>query len=302
MDGLRLGPRLHVAVDCGYGGVRSMAQQSILVVDDDAAVRRLLLAVLASPDRRIEEASDGREALERLESTPYDLVLTDVRMPGMDGLELLRRIRGASPRTRVIVMTGGSTPSSVVQSLRDQAFTYFSKPFSQEAVAHMISQALTAAACDDDIEVLSAKPAWISLRVRCRLGTAERLIQFLREMEVSLTAPQRDEVAMAFHELLANAIEHGGQCDSQKWLRLTYIRTSRAILYHIADPGEGFSMEELPHAAVSNPPGEPWQHVQEREQRGIRPGGFGILLARNLVDELIYNEKGNEVLLVKYLV
>jgi ActR/RegA family two-component response regulator len=205
---------------------------------------------LASPDRRIDAASSGREALGLLESTPYDLVLT-----------------------------GGSTPASVVQSLRDQAFTYFSKPFSQEAVAHMISQALTAAAWEDDIEVLSAQSEWISLRVRCRLGTAERLIQFLREMEVSLTAQQRDEVAMAFHELLVNAIEHGGQCDSEKRLRLTCIRTSRVILYHIADPGEGFSIEELPHVAVSNPAGEPWQHVHEREQRGVRdsagaePGG-----------------------------
>jgi anti-sigma regulatory factor (Ser/Thr protein kinase) len=120
-------------------------------------------------------------------------------------------------------------------------------------------------------------------------------------MGISLAAERRDEIAMAFHELLVNAIEHGGQCDPEKRLRLTYIRTSRAILYHIADPGAGFSIEELPHAAVSNPPGEPYQHVLEREQRGIRPGGFGILLARNLVDELIYNQKGNEVLLVKYL-
>jgi hypothetical protein len=76
-------------------------------------------------------------------------------------------------------------------------------------------------------------------------------------MEVSLMAEQRD---------------------SEKRLRLTYTRTSRAILYHIADPGEGFSIEELAHAAVSNPSGEPWQHVQEREQRGIRDSaGAGFL-------------------------
>jgi CheY-like chemotaxis protein/anti-sigma regulatory factor (Ser/Thr protein kinase) len=278
-----------------------MSLQSILVVDDEESVRRLLVSVLESPGRRIDTAADGAEALARVEATPYDLVLTDVRMPGMDGLELLRRIRHASPSTKVIVMTGDSTPSNVIQSLCDQAFTYFTKPFSRAAVSDMIAQALGDLSWEDDIEVLSARPEWITLQVRCRISAADRLIQFLRELEVGLPATERDHIAMAFRELLVNSIEHGGACDPEKVLRLDYIRTSRAILYHIADPGPGFSIEKLPHAAVSNPPGEPWQHVVEREQRGIRPGGFGILLARNLVDELLYNEKGNEVLLIKYL-
>ena len=60
-------------------------------------------------------------------------------------------------------------------------------------------------------------------------------------------------------------------------------------------------MEDIPHAAVGNPPDSPIAHVEHREAQGLRPGGFGILLTRNLVDELIYNEKGNEVILIKYL-
>ena len=67
------------------------------------------------------------------------------------------------------------------------------------------------------------------------------------------------------------------------------------------DPGPGFSFQKLEHAAVSNPETAPFEHSEVRERLGLRPGGFGILMTRQLVDELIYNEKGNEVLLIKYL-
>lgn len=73
------------------------------------------------------------------------------------------------------------------------------------------------------------------------------------------------------------------------------------LMYRISDPGVGFRPEELRHAAVENPPGEPFRHLAEREERGIRPGGFGLLMTRSLVDELIYNEAHNEVVFVKYL-
>ena len=72
------------------------------------------------------------------------------------------------------------------------------------------------------------------------------------------------------------------------------------LLYRIADPGPGFSMENLDHAAISHP-GNPIEHMEVRESKGLRPGGFGILMVRAKVDELIYNEKRNEVVFVKYL-
>jgi hypothetical protein len=83
---------------------------------------------------------------------------------------------------------------------------------------------------------------------------------------------------------------------------MSYIRTARCIVYYIHDPGEGFSMEKLQHAAIANAPGQPYRHLELREQMGIRPGGFGLLMTKNFADELIYSAKGNEVIFIKYLV
>jgi anti-sigma regulatory factor (Ser/Thr protein kinase) len=69
----------------------------------------------------------------------------------------------------------------------------------------------------------------------------------------------------------------------------------------VKDPGEGFSLEELRHAAINSPVDDLLRHVEVREAQSLRPGGFGLLLAKKLVDELIYNEKGNDVLLIKYI-
>ena len=72
-------------------------------------------------------------------------------------------------------------------------------------------------------------------------------------------------------------------------------------MYRIADPGPGFNIDELPHAAISYGPEAPIAHMQVRDEKGLRPGGFGLLTVRATVDELLYNEKRNEVVFVKYL-
>jgi anti-sigma regulatory factor (Ser/Thr protein kinase) len=123
----------------------------------------------------------------------------------------------------------------------------------------------------------------------------------LRELEMDLPAREREDIAMAFREILLNAIEHGGHLDPNKKVYVSYVRTRRSIVYYVRDPGAGFSLEALPHAAVGNNAGEPFSHVEVRSELGLRPGGFGILLTKQLADELVYNEKGNEVLLIKYL-
>ena len=278
-----------------------MSRHSLLLVDDDPAVHELIAAVLRRQEWRIDSAYDGLDGLDRVQDQPYDVVLTDVRMPGIDGLELLHRIREVRPEAKVMVMTAESTPANIVRAIREQAFAYFSKPFSPSSVADMLAQAVNTGHWQDDIEVLSATPQWISLRLRCKMETADRLMQFVREMEMDFPPHERDNIASAFRELLMNAIEHGGQSNPDKRVCVTYIRTTRAIIYLIQDPGKGFSFDSIAHAAVSNPPDEPARHLEIRAEQGVRPGGFGILLTRNLVDELIYSEKGNEVLFIKYL-
>lgn len=277
------------------------APKRILIVDDDPDVHQLLVAALAAKDREIENAYDGLDGLKRIEAARYDLVMTDVNMPGLDGLGLLERVRQIRPQTKVVVMTVASTPENIIRAIRDQAFSYFSKPFTINAVGEMAARALASTEAGDDIEVTSARPNWLGLRLRCKMETADRILQFLRELGMDLPTAEQENIATAFREILVNAIEHGAGSDPQKKVNVAYVRTERAILYYVRDPGQGFSFDELTHAAVSNPIDSPFEHTEVRERLGMRPGGFGILMTRQLVDELIYSEAGNEVLLIKYL-
>ena len=119
--------------------------------------------------------------------------------------------------------------------------------------------------------------------------------------EASLPEPVREAVAQAFRELLTNAVEWGGKLDPSRKVRISCVRTKRLLLYRIADPGEGFDIDRLRHAAIMNPDDDPMRHLSVREEQGLRPGGFGLAMTRSLVDDLIYNEARNEVLLIKYL-
>jgi anti-sigma regulatory factor (Ser/Thr protein kinase) len=106
---------------------------------------------------------------------------------------------------------------------------------------------------------------------------------------------------LATDELVSNAMEHGCRLEADRCIDVTLVRTTRIIMIFVGDDGAGFSMGNLGHAAVNNPPDKPLHHTELRSQMGLRPGGFGIMLARKVGDELIYNEHGNAVMLIKYL-
>jgi anti-sigma regulatory factor (Ser/Thr protein kinase) len=148
--------------------------------------------------------------------------------------------------------------------------------------------------------VISATPAWIQLMASCDQHTADRLLQFFHEI-IDLPESEKDHVAMAFREMLLNAIEHGAHFDPSQYVEISYLRARHAVMCRVKDPGEGFSLDEIKHAAICNPPDEPLRHQTYRDADGLRPGGFGVLITRHLVDEMIYGERGNDVLLIKYL-
>lgn len=154
---------------------------------------------------------------------------------------------------------------------------------------------------DPNVEVLSAVPEWTHLQIRPSLGLREKFSAFIRAALSGLPAKLCEELSMAVDELLSNSIEHGCAQNPACRIEFRFIRTSRLLLFQIKDSGAGFSVETIDHAAVNNPPAEPLRHSQLRHELGMRPGGFGILLVKKIADELIYNEQGNEVVLVKYL-
>ncbi len=105
----------------------------------------------------------------------------------------------------------------------------------------------------------------------------------------------------AFREMLINAMEHGAGFDPEKVIEVTAAQTARAIVFHFRDPGDGFDRTDLDHAAQSSHPEQVIASAIERSEAGLRPGGFGMLIVRQIVDEMVYNERGNEVLLIKHL-
>ena len=213
----------------------------------------------------------------------------------------MRALRAIRPASKTIVLVSHTTTRKVIEALRHGIAAYFSRPFDFSAVRDAIAQALSIPNWSDGIELLSAEPDFISLRLRCSLHTADRLAQFMRELPCTLADQERSELWTAFREMLLNAIEHGGKLDPNEWVSVSRVCTRRTIVYHIYDPGEGFSRSDLKHSAMSNPPGHPTAHMEIRDVEHMRPGGFGMLITSQAVDEVIYNQKGNEVILIKHL-
>ena len=277
-----------------------MSLRRLLLVDADPGVHDLLNQVLDGENRSIEHVYDGKEALQLLQTTPSDVIVAGQGRNGLDALKLLRRVQAIRPQARVII-TGDPTPERVMGAIRNRAYSYFHKPLPAAQFADMVQQALDTDGWKDDIRVLSTRSEWIALELRCKMEAAERTIQFERELHADLPARKREDVASAFRELLLNAVEHGGKSDPKKRTRVAFLRGDHSLIVQIYDPGPGFSLQSLPHAAISNPEDSPTRHVEVRAESGQRPGGFGILMARNQVDELLYNERGNAVTFVKYL-
>jgi len=274
--------------------------QRVLVVDDDRVLRMALSRLLAE-SYEVEEAGDGDEALAKAAARRFDLVLLDIGLPGMSGLDVLARLNGDSLHPRVVMMTADDTPETLLRAITDQAYDYIVKPFPPSAILAVASKALAAPDEALKIQVLSARPEWVELLVPCSLDVADRLQNFVMRLDTKLPDAVRESVGMAFRELLCNAIEWGGKLDATRHVRIACLRSKRMLLYRIADPGKGFKLADLTHAAISNAPDRPLDHATVREEQGLRAGGFGIFLVREMVDELIYNEAHNEVVFVKYL-
>ena len=274
-------------------------QGSILIVEDERALAELISSQLQSEGFQTVVAGKISDALQSLKGISFDLVLLDLRLPDGNGLQVLQSLSGDPDAPNVIVMTVEGTSETVLQAIRYRVHEFISKPFSADELLEVVMRALKAAR--EDIEIISCTPEWVEVLASCTRESAARIEGFISHLSVDFSPEVRVQVGQVFRELLLNAVEWGGGLNPNHRVRVAYLRGKRSIQYRIADPGPGFSFQDLSHSALSSEDSDPLRYARLRQELGMRPGGLGILLARSMADELIYNESQNEVMFIKYL-
>ena len=272
-----------------------------------------VLIIGSDPSTRIigEHLSDARipvdcamgpvGALQHIRTSSVGIVITCPSTSFEEDLALLHEMRLIRPAIKCIILASTSTPEQVIAALRAHVFACFTPPFDIQEIASIARNAASSNLRDDDISVLSARPGWVTIRANCNLLTADRLMSFARELSSQIDEFARYEVLQGLREILLNAMEHGAAFNPQQMIDITSVRTNRSIVFYVRDPGAGFRTALIRTDVVANPGDKPLPFIANPNAVNQYSGGFGLLLARGTVDELLYSEIGNEVLLIKYL-
>jgi len=293
----------------------------VLVVDDSAVERRLAGGILDKIDGlTVEYASNGLEALENIENHHPDMVLTDLQMPEMNGLELVGRIRQKYPLIPVILMTAHGSEEIAVQALQRGAASYVPKTKLAQELPETVEAVLAVAKADRHndrlIDCLAHSESEFILRNDSDLVFP--LVDHLQQMVTRMRfcdETGRIRIGIALEEALLNALYHGNleltsdqirearsnmltqkspNMIDQRRVQAPYrdrrihVQISvnpREARFTIRDQGPGFNPNEVPD------PTDPAN--LERES------GRGMLLMRAFMDDVAYNETGNEVTLIK---
>jgi DNA-binding NtrC family response regulator len=155
---------------------------SILIVDDEESVRESLFSWFVEDGYRVECAENAKIALSKLESENFDIILADIKMPGMDGLEMLRRIKSLKKESIVIVITAFATVDTAVQALKDGAFDYVTKPFDPDDLSHLIRNASKQISLAHENETLKERVVTLE-NVEDIIGNSEAMKMVLHKVE-----------------------------------------------------------------------------------------------------------------------
>lgn len=215
--------------------------KTVLIAEDDRTTRLLLRGVLKSAGFSVATAANGALALKQLREKDFDLLLTDIWMPRLNGLELLASLREQARRPRVLVMTSDNTPETLLRAVREQAYHYITKPIDPKALVDLVKDSLAAKPTSPPIEVLSARPNWVELLVPCDLEVANRITGFMDQLRADLPDDIRERIGMAFRELLTNAVEWGETGSQPEGTHLLLARPPDGL---VSDrrPRDGFSL------------------------------------------------------------
>jgi CheY-like chemotaxis protein/anti-sigma regulatory factor (Ser/Thr protein kinase) len=270
------------------------AMAKILLIDPDPAMLFALDQLLALRGHALDVAAGSVDALRQLRVREVDVLVTSPATHVEEDLALIDEARRLRPELRAVVLASRAAQESVVAALRARVFALFTTPFDVEEIAEMIHRASESTPARDGIEVRSAHPDWVSVRLDCSLVTAERILQFVEELRTEVPAADREGLILAYREVLLNAMQHGAGSDSHEPVEVAAVRTERSIVFYVRGPGEGFDVVSTIARAERQAP--TWSQGLEGES----PQGFGVLLAQMIVNEVIYSEHGNEVVLIKH--
>src|SRR5713101_8038661 len=131
-----------------------MTQRTVLVADDDASIRSLLKQLLTDEGYAVTEAATGGEVVEHVKEASPDLVIMDVRMPELDGIEALQKVKASSPHTAVLIMTAFGTSNAAIKAMELGAFDYVTKPFELDKISHTVKRAFQYQDLSAEVEVL----------------------------------------------------------------------------------------------------------------------------------------------------
>lgn len=211
------------------------ARGAILVVDDDQFVREMLVRGLASQGYETTGFASAEEALKHLSANDADILLTDIRMPGMDGIELLRRAKAIDPGLDVIMMTGYASPESAVEAMKAGASDYISKPDNLEELSLRVERVLRERELARENNSLREE-----LRLSYTVGRSSRLIGVSPAMKrifetIAAVSRNRSNVFIQGEtgtgkELVAKAIHYSGPRASKPFIALNCGSVSKTLL------------------------------------------------------------------------
>jgi len=278
-----------VVDSCGMGPGPTPLGGRVLVVDDEPMVRQLLERYLTRHGLEAGTAGDGQQALEMFTQRPFDLVISDLRMPVMDGLQLLHAIKGLNPRVPFIMISGYGDIPTVVEALKAGAENFLTKPLEMDILAKVMQQSLSLAGARILPMTQMARMRQVTyLEVPSRSEYIQELICQIAHSALCVGYADCDldnNLKLALVEALTNAMEHGNHWTEGSLVRLECDLTSQRLEVSIEDQGPGFDVGSLPDPTSGE------QLLSER--------GRGVFLMQAIMDQVRYNRQGNRVTMIK---
>jgi YesN/AraC family two-component response regulator len=261
----------------------------ILIVDDEKLILELLTEFLESKGHEVVTALNGQEGLEKFKSYAPDMILTDLKMPKLTGIQLLKAVKETNPKVPVVLISGYGEIETVVEALKEGAENFLAKPLNMKVLAKVVEKSLSLKATS-----IKSHAAYINVNQSTNISVPSHaeliweVIHIISQSSVTSGFSQQEldnNLKLALVEGITNAMEHGNKWDSEKRVEVEVVCSPELLEISITDQGEGFDPEKLPDPTL--------------ETNLLSERGRGIFLMSGIMDEVFHVPPGNQLILRK---